>query len=407
MRIHPPVRHFGVSLVEALVALAIMSFGMLSLVGVQATMRMNSDLAKQRSEATRIATEEFERVRGFSSMGAVQGQPGVSYDEIGSRTLDAYAPPGGVGNTTYRVERTVNLVAGTQQKVVMVRVIWQDRTGTRQTVTMDSIVSGTDPSLGALLTVPLRGSALNQRGGRHVSIPAAAVDLGNGTSRFEPPGSSSVAWYFNNLSGALKACNYDGDSCVIATLVSGTVQYHLADAQPTGSDAEHPGGPALNLDRGPDALAFAPLQRSGAGATARCYADRYSNVALAGRTAVNYYCAMVADNATGWGGRLNLRPIDRDGDRLRSGDFVACRYTNDLPTEDDADGRFTVNPDHPYEYCMEKSGPVPFGKVCTGRLVNSNLINQNFLVIRNGYACPADGSDPLINGNTRQHQPAL
>ena len=402
---HHPIRHSGVSLVEALVALAIMSFGMLSLVGVQATMRMNSDLAKQRSEATRIATEEFELVRGFTSVGAVQGQPGVSYDEIGSRTLDAYTPPGGIGNTTYRVERTVNLVAGTQQKVVMVRVIWQDRTGTRQTVTMDSVVSGTDPTLGALLTVPLRGSALNQRGSRHVSIPTAAVDLGNGTSRFEPPGSSGLAWYFNNLSGAMKVCNFEGDSCVNATLVSGTVQYHLGDAQPLGHDAEQPGGPALNLDSGPDALAF--TDRAGAGAEARCYADRYSNAALAVRTGINYYCAVVSDNSAGWGGRLNVRPVDSDGNRLQSGeDFVACRYTNDLPTGDDPDGRYTVNPDHPYEYCMEKSGPVPFGKVCTGRLVNSNLINQNFLVIRSAYSCPADGSDPLINGNTRQHQPA-
>jgi Tfp pilus assembly protein PilV len=405
MRTRHIPRRLGVSLVEALVALAVMSFGMLSLVGVQATMRLNSDLAKQRSEATRIATEEFERVRGFTSVGAVQGQPGASYDEIGSRTVDAYTPPGGIGNTTYRVERTVNLVAGTQQKVVMVQVIWQDRTGTRQTVTMDSIVSGTDPTLGALLTVPVRGSAANQRGGRHVSIPAAAVDLGNGTSRFEPPGASNEAWYFNNLSGVMKACNYDGDSCVIATLVSGTVQYHPGDEQPTGNDAEHPSGPAFNLETGPDALALA--RRSGARAEARCYADRYSNVALAARTSVNYYCAMLPDNPTGWGGALNVRPVDGDGNRLRSGeDFVACRYTSDVPTDDDSNAQYTVNADHPLEYCMEKSGPVPFGKVCTGRLVNSNLINQNFLVIHSGYSCPADGSDPLINGNTRQQQPA-
>lgn len=405
MRTHQPLRRHGVSLVEALVALAVMSFGMLSLVGVQATMRMNSDLAKQRSEATRIATEEFERVRGFTAVAGVQGQPGASYDEVGSRAVDAYTPPGGIGNTTYRIERTVNLVAGTQQKVVMVQVIWQDRTGARQTITMDSIVSGTDPTLGALLTVPARGTAVNQRGGRHVSIPAAAVDLGNGTSRFEPPGTSTEAWYFNNLSGVMKACNYDGDSCVIATLVSGTVQYQPTDAQPTGNDAEHPSGPAFNLDAGPDALAL--TRRSGARAEARCYADRYSNTALASRTSVNYYCAMLPDNPTGWGGALNVRPVDRGGNRLRSGeDFIACRYTGDVPTDDDSNAQYTVNADHPFEYCMEKPGPVPYGKVCTGRLVNSNLINQNFLVIHSGYSCPADGSDPLINGNTRQHQPA-
>ena len=67
----------GVSLVEALVALAVMSIGMLALVGVQSTMRLNSDLAKQRTEATRIASEEIERMRSFISLGAVNGQPDV------------------------------------------------------------------------------------------------------------------------------------------------------------------------------------------------------------------------------------------------------------------------------------------------------------------------------------------
>ena len=103
----PARRARGISLVEALVALAIMSIGMLALVGVQSAMRLNSDLAKQRTEATRIASEEIERVRNFISVAAVPGSPGVSYDEIADRTLDGYQPPGGIGNTTYEVRRTV------------------------------------------------------------------------------------------------------------------------------------------------------------------------------------------------------------------------------------------------------------------------------------------------------------
>lgn len=380
-RLH--IRRFGVSLVEALVALAIMSFGMLSLVGVQATMRMNSDLAKQRSEATRIATEEFERVRGFTSVGAVQGQPGASYDEIGSRTLDAYTPPGGVGNTTYRVERTVNGVAGTQQKVVMVRVIWQDRTGTRQTVTMDSIVSGTDPTLGALLTVPLRASALNQRGGRHVSIPAAAVDLGNGTSRFVPPGSSMVNWYFRNLTGEMYTC-LNMDSTCQARLVSGTVQFDLGTVpnseQPTGTDEGFTVG-FEQLSSLQDQERLSPQSSD-----VRCFVD--ATDAIPG---MNYYCS-IPWSSKGWGGKLNLASL--------ADDRRVCRYTN-------AQSDFTSNEDHPATYCMERAGIPQRTKSCTGRPVMSNLINQNFLVVRGSINCPADGSDPLINGNTRQHQPAL
>lgn len=85
----------GVSLVEALVAMAVMSIGMLALVGVQSTLRMNGDLARQRTEATRIASEEIERVRSFTSLAAVPGAPGMSYDEIDSRTVDNYQLPDG------------------------------------------------------------------------------------------------------------------------------------------------------------------------------------------------------------------------------------------------------------------------------------------------------------------------
>src|SRR4051794_6693571 len=58
----------GVSLVEAMVALAVMAFGMLAVVGVQSTLRLNGDIAKQRSEATRLAQETLETYRSFTSL---------------------------------------------------------------------------------------------------------------------------------------------------------------------------------------------------------------------------------------------------------------------------------------------------------------------------------------------------
>ena len=60
-RTHASTR--GVTLIEALVALAVMSFGMLAVVGVQATLRVNGDVAKQRAEAVRIGQEAVERLR--------------------------------------------------------------------------------------------------------------------------------------------------------------------------------------------------------------------------------------------------------------------------------------------------------------------------------------------------------
>ena len=52
MRSFRPLQR-GISLVEALVAMLVMSFGMLAIVGLQATLRLNADVAKQRAEAVR------------------------------------------------------------------------------------------------------------------------------------------------------------------------------------------------------------------------------------------------------------------------------------------------------------------------------------------------------------------
>ena len=87
----------GLSLIEALVAMAVMAVGMLGVLGMQATLRSNGDVAKQRSEAVRIAQATMETQRVFSVMGAASG--GASYSGIVSQSAAAAAqtprPPGG------------------------------------------------------------------------------------------------------------------------------------------------------------------------------------------------------------------------------------------------------------------------------------------------------------------------
>lgn len=425
--LHPrTARQSGVSLVEALVALAIMSIGMLALVGVQSTMRLNSDLAKQRTEATRIASEEIELVRSFIAMGAVNGQPGVSYDEIVSRVVDNYQPPDGIGNTSYRVVRNVTDLPGSAQKVLSVQVQWTDRTNLLQTVTLDSAISGTAPTLGAMLVVPHRESATSRSRGRHISIPDAAVDQGDGTSRFEPPGAGGTGWYFNNLTGVMRVCAadvVDYSTCPLATLVSGAVQYHITDTQPTAANAELPQGPVFALAPGPGAMEL--VDGVGNGLTTRCYSATLTTHAV-------YFCAVLTSDVVGWGGQLNPVPLDAGGTPLAFGvsGYKSCRYTTDLPSaenpataaiEADPHAQFTLNANHPRKYCLERPRNTnEAGLACTGRRVKVNLINQNFLVIRGDQSCPTElnddgspktegpdvGLDPLILANTRQHQPA-
>ena len=193
----------GVSLVEALVALAVMAFGMLALVGVQATMRLNSDVAKQRGEATRIATEEIERLRGFETIAAVAGETAyASYDGMATGT-PPYVAAGGIGNTTYTITRTVITAAGLPHKSVAVQVRWTDRSNQVQSVTLETAISGTNPALAGLLAVLPTASATNQRSGRHPSIPPVAVDLGDRRSAFKPFDTGTVAWIFDNVTGLI------------------------------------------------------------------------------------------------------------------------------------------------------------------------------------------------------------
>ena len=196
-----PVLRRGVSLVEALVALAVMAFGMLALVGVQATMRLNSDVAKQRGEATRIATEEIERLRGFVTIAVVANEAAyASYDAMASGAPE-YTAAGGIGNTTYSITRTVITAAGQPHKSIAVQVTWTDRSNQVQSVTLETAISGTDPALAGLLAVIPTASATNQRSGRAASIPPPAVDLSDGRSAFKPFDTGTVAWIFNNLTG--------------------------------------------------------------------------------------------------------------------------------------------------------------------------------------------------------------
>ncbi len=235
----------GVALIEALIALVVMGFGMLALVGVQATLRLNSDVARQRAEATRIATQDLETLRSFASVSAIAGRPGASWDEIADATVDpVILPQGSTTNTSYRLVRTVTLQDATRKSINVV-VSWRDRTDTVQAVAFDSVLVAESPALSGLLRVPLQPTAAVQRSGRNPTIPPQAVDIGGGQSAFKPVESGTVAWVFNSLTGlitslctgtaagtsaALTNANLGVCTPTSATLVAGRVNFNLRGA---------------------------------------------------------------------------------------------------------------------------------------------------------------------------------
>ncbi len=427
-----PKHQYGVSLIEALVALAVMAFGMLSLAGVQATMRLNSDLAKQRTEATRIATEDLEGLRLFTSVPAANGQQ--SWDEIADSTLAAYVPPDNIGNTTYRVERQVSLATATQ-KVVTVTVSWIDRTGGAQSVTVDTVLVAAAPALSGLLAVPVMKTTFNSPGDRDPTIPPEAVELGgdrSGSSAFKPFDSGMVVWVFNDITGVITSrCTgvttaqaaiavADLTTCASTNgrLVSGQVKFDLSFPLPSPPRyaAENPLGSALplNVSNPLEFLSVAGISPVNQGRAPECIADSPVTAAAGNfRTQVNYRCLIFLKDNSGWGGKLEVKLATQysNGDPLPNNNlpnnYQVCRYTEDLPNVGDPGGDFIVNPKHPKSYCMEIAGTPTAVAPCTGSKVTVNLTQQDFLVIdARVSSCPVDDpTTPLVNGNTRPHQP--
>ena len=422
----------GVSLIEALVALAVMAFGMLSLVGVQATLRLNSDVSKQRTEATRIATEELENLRLFTTLNPVNGQAVGSWTDIASRNVESYVPAGNVGNTSYRVMRTVvqdstNL---TKLKTVSVTVLWTDRTNGAQSVSVQTVLAGLEPGLSGLLFNPSSRSAINLFQGRDATIPTEAVNLGDGGdghSAFKPFDTGSVVWRFNNVTGAIDqrctgvaaaqaaitAADLAGAAClnINARLLTGVLQFDLT-ATP---NAEAPAGPTMLPLSGVTPLVFVndPYLALRQSAAAECLSNTPATAAAAATQnskgyAITYYC-LVYPRSSGWGGQLTVVLASKYPDNTSLPDgkstssYKACRYSTSSSGN-------TANADHPTTYCVDNSlgQQVSQDIPCNGQWVANNLTNQNFLVIDAARNCPVDGNpNDFVNSSTFVHQATL
>ena len=101
-RSHRPPGHHGFVMLEALIALFVLAFGMLSIAGVQIVLSRSGDVAKQRSEATRLAEQQMERMRAFEQVAAASGK--VAYADMATGS----DIPTTTTNTTYARTWTVS-----------------------------------------------------------------------------------------------------------------------------------------------------------------------------------------------------------------------------------------------------------------------------------------------------------
>lgn len=335
--VHPSRR--GVSLIEAICALGVMAFGMLAVVGVQATLRSNADVSKQRSEATRLAQQGMERSRGFAQLAADAATAFVEFDEIISVNEAAVD---GI-NASYTPSLTVPAAVYPRLKTVTSGVSWVDRAGVTQTVQLNSAIAGIAPEVAASMMLPQQSGVMLRPVGRNRTIPPLAKELGDGTSAIKPPGApDAVAWRFDNVTGLITFCTVDPavvlltSDLTVANLVcggqtargvSGFVRYARTVTAPLEGDARNP-------IFGPSNPLTVSIARTDGGLAAVCYAQ-----SVAVPTPYNVYsCAVpvtvtLANPNPGWSGSVSFTadPLDTMAATLTetSADKIkVCGYAN-------------------------------------------------------------------------------
>lgn len=218
-----PLRQSGFSLIEALTALLVTAFGMLAIAGFQVSLSHSSDIAKQRTEAVRLAQLKIEELRAYEQAATHTGTPHkFNYTDDVVDGSDVVSPTSGSYSTNTSYARSwfarrgdgTTVASGTDpQKWIRVAVSWTDRTGTLQTVTLQTVIALADPvSIGTLAVGP-GGLQTRSPKNRNVEIPYPALgvkvtyedDQGNvksvAGSAFLPPGVASLFYVYDNKTG--------------------------------------------------------------------------------------------------------------------------------------------------------------------------------------------------------------
>ena len=420
---HARRRQRGTTLLEALIAFLVLTLGMLTVARVQTHLRLNADVARQRSEAVRLAQEDLESLRAYAVLAAASGVR--SYEGIASHTRTVDSDTGYATDTSYLVARAIDAGGMPDAKDASVTVSWTDRGGSAQQVTLSSVIAGADPAYSGALALA-RGDASVQRPfGRSSAIPIAAKDLGDGRSAFKPASNGSIAWVFDNHSGAVTG-RCTGVTAATSTrdltpadlvrcdanvgrLLSGVVRYSSASPPHAALANDLPLAATVTLALSGGSYASAPdctteamktVSYSVAGSlhlTTVPIGATPASMGLAGWTETGdrhlaYHCAVYPLASGLWSGRTTLQPV---GWSIGSGaaDRRVCRYSSDL----DGSGAIDANIEHPARYVD----------------VDTSLANQNFLVIQGTENCPAGhavqiagrGADIDVDLGTAQHQP--
>ncbi len=176
----------GFTLVEALVALLVMAFGMLALVSMQTLLGRNADAARQRTEAIRFAQREIEQMRAYPQISTNGSNAwadladGTSSITPNSTVMDTLTVKGG---TTYQMTWSLSGSSSDMLRTAAITASWNDRAGQSQSIVLTSVIAQVDPQYVGALGVPHTGNDnAKLPKNRNLNIPVPAIDLGSGKS---------------------------------------------------------------------------------------------------------------------------------------------------------------------------------------------------------------------------------
>lgn len=378
----------GFTLVEALIALLVMAFGMLALAGMQLQLSRSGDIAKQRTEAMRLAQEQMETLRSYSTITAWNALAG------GTNTATT--------NATYTRTWALGGASTDKMRPVTVTVTWADRASTadNQTITLASVISQTNPADSGFLGFPLpQNTNLKRPKNRNINIPVPAVSLGGGKSAYQlAPGGVTVV--FSDITGGVvDRCTGTVDATTYAAGTAGCTSYQAyilagyvtGAITPAGTPAPAASAPYFPAPTLPTGIVTADLSGwdSSGGKTISCIYTRatdqndLSPPPTSTPELAHYYLCIIPITVGGaWSGTIRL------GGVATNANYKVCRF------QYPASSYLTPNMQNIQPYAG----------------VNESLDNQNYYIENSNNAnCPTITSSggTLANGGavaTTLHQ---
>ena len=140
---HHSTRQRGFVLIEALIALVLISIGLVAVAKLQVLSMSGSGEAKARSEAMALSQKKLEELRNF----VIRTQ--YTTDPMMTDSADLTGT-----NATFHIAWTIASLGNPEQKLIQMATTWTDRNG-GQTLNLDSLIAWDDPgSQGKLQSPP-------------------------------------------------------------------------------------------------------------------------------------------------------------------------------------------------------------------------------------------------------------